>query len=141
MLFKVLGLLLIPVLLMAPFIPVLMGVVKGKKVKYAFICNIAMFVGILALGVILPLNGFAADTNTAAQAATSTASGFKYIASALAVGLAGIGGGIGVAGSVPAAMGAVSEDPKNFSKGLIFVAMAEGIAIYGLVIALLLVFA
>lgn len=61
----------------------------------------------------------------------------SYLAAALAVGLAGIGGGIAVGSAAPAAIGATSEDPKNFGKSLIFVALGEGIALYGLLIALI----
>ncbi|MBQ6570576.1 MAG: hypothetical protein IJL87_10030 [Clostridia bacterium] len=64
--------------------------------------------------------------------------GIAFIASALAVGLAGIGGGIAVAAGAPAAIGATSEDPANFGKALIFVALGEGIAIYGLLISFLI---
>ena len=51
-----------------------------------------------------------------------------------------IGGGIAVAAAAPAAIGAVSEDPKSFSKALIFVALGEGCALYGFVVALLMLF-
>ena len=60
------------------------------------------------------------------------------IAAALAVGIAGVGGGIAVAASAPAAIGATSEDPKAFGKAMIFVALGEGIALYGLLIAILI---
>ena len=59
---------------------------------------------------------------------------------ALAVGLSGIGGGIAVASSASAALGAISENDKAFGKALIFVGLAEGVALYGLIVALLLLF-
>lgn len=61
----------------------------------------------------------------------------KYIGAALAVGLAGIGGGMAVAGGAPAAIGATAEDPKAFGKSIIFVALGEGFGLYGLLIAIL----
>ncbi len=61
-----------------------------------------------------------------------------YLAAALAVGLAGIGGGIAVGSAAPAAIGATSEDPKAFGKSIIFVALGEGIAIYGLIVSILI---
>lgn len=94
-------------------------------------------------------NGAAqAQTTAAAETADSTAQpaaqtdngmskAISYLAAALAVGLAGIGGGIAVGSAAPAAIGATSEDPKNFGKSLIFVALGEGIALYGLLIALI----
>lgn len=60
------------------------------------------------------------------------------IAAALATGLAGIGGGIAVAAGAPAAIAANSENPKTFGKSLIFVALGESIALYGLVISIMI---
>lgn len=61
----------------------------------------------------------------------------KYIGAGLAVGLAGIGGGIAVAAGAPAAIGATAEDPKSFGKSIIFVALGEGFGLYGLLISIL----
>ena len=52
--------------------------------------------------------------------------------------LAGIGGGMAVAAGAPAAIAAASEDPKSFGKSLIFVALGESIALYGVVISILI---
>ena len=60
------------------------------------------------------------------------------LAAALATGISGIGGGIAVAGAAPAAIGATSEDPKAFGKSLIFVALGEGVALYGLLVSILI---
>ena len=68
------------------------------------------------------------------------AEGLKYIAAALAVSISGIGGGIAVASAAPAAIGATSENAKSFSKALIFVVLGEGIALYGLVVSILILF-
>ena len=70
-----------------------------------------------------------------AQAATSAdtaglATGLGYLGAALVTGLSGIGSGIAVASSASAALGAISEDGSLFGKSMIFVAMAEGIALY-----------
>ena len=53
-------------------------------------------------------------------------------------GLSGIGSGIAVASSASAALGAISEDGSLFGKSMIFVAMAEGIALYGLIISFMI---
>jgi DNA-binding transcriptional regulator LsrR (DeoR family) len=45
---------------------------------------------------------------------------------------------IAVAAGAPAAIGAVSEDPKSFVKALIFVVLGEGIALYGVLISILI---
>ena len=65
---------------------------------------------------------------------------FKYISSAIAVGVGCIGAGIGIGNGISAAIGAYSENEKTFSKSLMFVAFGEGIAIYGLVVAFLILF-
>lgn len=64
--------------------------------------------------------------------------GLGLIAAALVTGLAGVGGGIAVAAGAPAAIAATSEDPKSFGKSLIFVALGESIALYGVVISILI---
>ena len=61
-----------------------------------------------------------------------------YIAAAAVTGMSGIGSGIAVASSASAALGAISEDGSLFGKSLIFVAMAEGIALYGLIISFMI---
>ena len=60
------------------------------------------------------------------------------VAAGIVTGLAGIGGGIAVAAGAPAAIAATSEDPKSFGKSIIFVALGESIALYGVVIAILI---
>ncbi|MBR1811317.1 MAG: hypothetical protein IJ766_06700 [Clostridia bacterium] len=85
----------------------------------------------------------AEDTAAAPEAAPSAASdginkGLGLIAAALVTSFAGIGGGIAVAAGAPAAIAATSEDPKSFGKSLIFVALGESIALYGVVISILI---
>lgn len=62
------------------------------------------------------------------------------IAMALVMGLASIGSGIAVAAAAPAAIGATSEDPKAFGKAIVFVGLAEGVSIFGLLIAIFIKF-
>ena len=69
----------------------------------------------------------------------SVAQGMGFLAAALVTGLAAIGAGVAVASAAPAAIGAVSEDPKAFGKAIIFVVLGEGIAIYGLLISILII--
>ncbi len=70
---------------------------------------------------------------------TSDTSGLKYIGAALSVGLSCIGASYAVAKSGTAAMGALTEKPELFGKIIAIVGLAEGIAIYGLLIAILIV--
>jgi V/A-type H+/Na+-transporting ATPase subunit K len=60
------------------------------------------------------------------------------MAAALAVGLSAIGAAIAVAVVGSAAMGAMSERPELGGRALIFLGLAEGIAIYGLIIAIMI---
>jgi V/A-type H+-transporting ATPase subunit K len=53
--------------------------------------------------------------------------------------MSALGAGIAVAAAAPAAIGAFSENEKNFGKALIFVALGEGVAIYGLLISILII--
>lgn len=72
------------------------------------------------------------------ETASASANGLGLLAAGLVTGLAGIGGGIAVAAGAPAAIAATSEDPKSFGKSLIFVALGESIALYGVVISILI---
>jgi V/A-type H+-transporting ATPase subunit K len=62
----------------------------------------------------------------------------KYIAAAIAVGIACIGGGIAVGQIGAAAMGAMSENPEISGKAMPFVGLAEGICLWGFLVALLI---
>ena len=99
--------------------------------------NCVSFFGILLLAAIVTLAGAASVHADAGS--VSTGAGMGYIAAALSIGMSGIGSGIGVASSSSAALGALSEDGSIFGKSLIFVAMAEGIALYGLIISFMIV--
>ena len=80
-----------------------------------------------------------AETSEQTDNGAGTAAGMGFIGAALSIGLAGIGGGIALSAGAPAAIGAVAEDPKSFGKAIIFVALGEAVAIYGLIIAFLIV--
>jgi V/A-type H+-transporting ATPase subunit K len=78
---------------------------------------------------------FAADAS-ASGAALGDGAGLGLVGAALSTGLACIGAGIGVAFVGAAALGVVGEKPALFGTTLIYMGLAEGIAIYGLVISL-----
>ena len=79
-----------------------------------------------------------AEEEAAAPTSYDPTKGLGMIGAALVTGMSGIGGGIAVAAAAPAAIGATSEDPKVFGKALIFVALGESIALYGLVISIMI---
>ncbi len=116
------------------------GCKRTRTVATQMISFFVVGAGCLALSF---TNASAAETAVAVADPTAVAAGaegMKYLATALVTGLSGIGGGIAVAAAAPAAIGATSEDPKAFGKALIFVALGEGIAIYGLLVSILILF-
>ena len=103
---------------------------KGKKttksgLKKAIAINVISILALFLMGLV-PDIAFAAETT---QSTSSSASGMGYLAAALSTGL-------GQAGS--AAIGAVSEDSSILGKTLIILGLAEGIAIYGLIISIMI---
>lgn len=125
---------------------------EGGSIKKAVRVNLATF---LVLIVMVSVFAFVASAENGADAAaapaaatettaaaeeesSSSSKGLGLLAAGLVTGLAGIGGGIAVAAGAPAAIAATSEDPKSFGKSLIFVALGESIALYGVVISILI---
>ena len=97
---------------------------KPVNRKRAVIANVASFFGVMLVMTMIPMTGaFAAATDAAAAGTDGLAEGLKYIGAALSTGLGTIGTGVAVGGAAPAAIGAVSENDKSFSKALIFVAL------------------
>ncbi|MBD5114490.1 MAG: hypothetical protein HDT46_04700 [Ruminococcaceae bacterium] len=114
---------------------------KPVSIKKSILINACSFIGCMALMIcIMPAFVGAEAAEAAEEAVDGLAQGLQYIGAALSTGLATIGTGIAVGGAAPAAIGATSEDEKNFTKSLIFVALGEGVAIYGLLISILILF-
>lgn len=126
------------VLVVGPLCLILKHGVSQKNAKTRLLSQIAVFAGTFIICMIVFANNFAAyaeDTSAAASSAT----GMGYMAAALAVVGSSLGAGIAVAKAAPAAIGAISENPDNFGKAIIFVALGEGVAIYGLLISILII--
>lgn len=87
----------------------------------------------LALTSWLVLAGGVAVAQEAAEAAAGAP-----LAAAIATGLAAIGAGIAVGIAGAAAIGAIAEKPELLGRTLIFVGLAEGIVIYGLIISFII---
>jgi V/A-type H+-transporting ATPase subunit K len=71
-------------------------------------------------------------------AASGPTSPVKYIAAAVAVGLATLGGGLAVGQIGSAAMAAMSENPELSGKAIPFVGLAEGVCLWGFIVALMI---
>lgn len=87
--------------------------------------------------LLLPAVGFGQEAVTASSSAQDSVK-WGFIAAAIAVGASSLGAGVAVALVGSAAMGALSEKPEMAGRALIFLGLAEGIAIYGLIVAIMI---
>ena len=130
-------LVLIPVaMLISPLYAIYRRGTKGKSPKTALICQICAFFGAVLIMGLVGADSALAAVEEAASGVTDM--GWGLVAAALATGLSGIGGGIATAAAASAALGAISENEKLFGKAMLFVGLAEGIALYGLIVALMI---
>lgn len=125
-----------------PLIVIGKRVKNGKTSKLPLVVNLSSFFGIFLIASVMLLSRsvYAATTAaSAAGAADGLATGLGFLSAALAVGICGIGSGIAVSSAASSALGAISENEKVFGKALILVGLAEGIALYGLLIAFMII--
>lgn len=106
--------------------------------------TVLLLVSLVVAGAALFLIG-SMPASAQAQAATATAAGtapevlrWAFISAALAAGLSTLAAGYAVAVVGSAAVGALAEKPELLGRVLILVGLAEGIAIYGLIVAILI---
>ena len=125
-------------LIISPLYLIYKGTISTKNAKQKLIAQIAIFAGVFTVMMIFQAHQFTALAEDTTATTSASAQGLGFIAAALAVGCSSLGAGIAVAKATPAALGAVSENPDNFGRALIFVALGEGIAIYGLLISILI---
>lgn len=142
-LLEVFGPIAVIALISLPLIPVLSGKVTAQNAKYRVLTQISVFAGVFLAVMVFQINGLAAKAAETATTTTglvgSNAQGMGFLAAALATGASALGAGLAVASAAPAAIGAISENSENFGKAMIFVALAEGVAIYGLLISILII--
>ncbi|WP_286312713.1 ATP synthase subunit C [Thomasclavelia cocleata] len=129
---------LVVILLSLPLVKMFRGKVSAKSAKIRLATHIAGFVGAVCLALYLAAVTNGVHAQDSAVITGTIAQGLGFLAAALATGLSALGAGIAVA-AAPAAIGAFSENEKNFGKSLIFVALGEGVAIYGLLISILII--
>ena len=123
--------------IVVPFAYFFLGQKTKARYKKTILANCLSFFGILLVASVVMLSG-TASVKAATDAAGGLATGMGYLSAALVTGISGIGSGIAVASSASAALGAISENDSLFGKSIIFVAMAEGIALYGLIISFMI---
>lgn len=136
---KVLLVIALVLSIIIPFGAFLIGERNKGRFKTSLAVNVFFFFGIMIIATVMMLtsNGavYAAD---AASSSSGISTGLGYIAAALVTGLSCIGGGIAVASAASAALGAISEDQSILGKSLIFVGLAEGVCLYGLIISFMI---
>jgi V/A-type H+/Na+-transporting ATPase subunit K len=112
---------------------------KARLVKAAVLSGAAWLVVAVVLGVALS-SAFGAEAEApAAEAAPSGSTGWIALAMAISVASGALGAGYAVGKVGSAALGAASERPELIGRALVFVVIAEGIAVWGLVGAILLI--
>jgi V/A-type H+-transporting ATPase subunit K len=100
---------------------------------------LAIVIGALSAGPAAATGGAASAVAVAAVETPAGAGGAALIASAIAVAGSSIGAAFAVAYTGSAALAAMSERPEIFGRAMVVVGLAEGIAIYGLIIAIILI--
>ena len=131
-------LILIAALVLSIFIPFgyyLLGEKNKGRYKCALAFNVLSYFGTFLVAGIMLFGSVPVHAADAAASGAGLATGLGYIAAALVTGLSCIGGGIAVASAASAALGAISEDSSVLGKSLIFVGLAEGVCLYGLIIS------
>jgi V/A-type H+-transporting ATPase subunit K len=96
----------------------------------------------VAFGALLALALMLVGVVDPVQAATSSAkpgAGDAFIGAGIAVGGSTLGAGVAVSYTGSAALAAIAEKPGMFGRSLVIVGLAEGIAIYGLIVAVILI--
>lgn len=118
-----------------PFAIFFAGERTAKRFKKSLIANMGLFFTCLLIGTIMVFSG---NASAAGEAAAQASNGLGFVGAGLAVGLTCIGGGIAVGSTGSAAIGACSEDSSNFARSMVFVGLAEGVCVYGLIIAFMI---
>ena len=138
-------LILIAALVLSIFIPFgyyLLGEKNKGRYKCALASNVLSYFGTFLVAGIMLFGSVPVHAADAAASGAGLATGLGYIAAALVTGLSCIGGGIAVASAASAAsaaLGAISEDSSVLGKSLIFVGLAEGVCLYGLIISFMII--
>lgn len=111
----------------------------GRTINRKVYCSILAVSSLLVLtGAVLSLTSPAMAAEGQTAAANGLASGLGFIAAALVTGLACVGAAYAVANVGAAAIGLVGEKPEMLGTTLIYLGLAEGIAIYGIIISLMI---
>ncbi len=137
--FSQFAVLLMVLAIVVPGIVFYKGERKAKSFKKMLTVNISAFFGIFLIASVIMFTKTAfAETTEVAGAVAASSNGMAFLGAALSTGLGSLGAGIATGSAASAALGALSENDSIMGKALIFVGLAEGIAIYGFVISFLI---
>lgn len=95
--------------------------------------------GAVLLALLLMLAGVVDPAQAATGSTTATSSGDAFIGAGIAIAGSTLGAGVAVSYTGSAALAAIAEKPETFGRALVIVGLAEGIAIYGLIVAVILI--
>jgi V/A-type H+-transporting ATPase subunit K len=130
-------LLILPALAVGIVIGVLLARHRRIPVRWVLAADGALLVAALVVFVLVASGG--AASAAPAGAAASGSGWAALIGAAIAVAGSSIGAAIAVAYTGAAALAAMSERPELFGRAMVIVGLAEGIAIYGLIVAITLI--
>ena len=136
---KVLLAIALLVSILFPFGAFAAGEKSRGRYKAALAVNSFLFFGTMLVCCLLFFSGNAFAAAETASAASNSSAGMICMAAALSTGLSCLGGGIAVSAAASAALGAISEDGSILGKSLIFVGLAEGVCLYGLIISFMII--
>jgi V/A-type H+-transporting ATPase subunit K len=88
--------------------------------------------------VALITSSYLSNEAYAQEAPTSASAGLKFVGAGLAFGLAALGAGVAIGGVGAAGLAVISERPDLRSQALVFTALGEAVAIYGIVMAIII---
>ncbi len=112
---------------------------KAKLVLSVVILFVVMaIVSVIAAEKIFAQEDQTKETQVAKKESAGNIAGYAFIGAAIAFGFGAIGAGIGIGNVGAAAMGAIAEKPEMAGQALIFVALAEGLVIFGFITALMI---
>lgn len=97
-----------------------------------------VIIGLMAVALGIIWLATPSTVSAAALGQTTAVDAFTSLGAAISTGLACIGAGMAVSSTGAAAIGTIAEKPELFGRALIFVGLAEGIAIYGLLISFMI---
>ncbi len=107
-------------------------------IRWLFRVNLTVL-GAALVGLALMLAGVVDPAQAATTTAAAPGSGDAFIGAGIAVAGSTIGAGIAVSYTGAATLAAIAEKPEMLGRSLVIVGLAEGIAIYGLIIAVILI--